>query len=123
MNTADAVYEYLKTEVLPMVSSNSEFIGGVLNGALRAGRKRLTAKLNDVSILHVMGLIKDNGEVDAESFREFASGMFEQKESIPVTLAEMLKILTGVDSDSDLLKSRLILTRADADKFLELLQR
>ena len=123
MNTADAVYGYLKTEVLPLVSGDSEFVSGMLNGALRVSRKRLAEKLSDISILQVMGLIKSNGEVDAESFSEFASGMFEEKESIPVTLAEVLKMLTGVDSDSDLLKSRLVLTRADADKFLELLRR
>lgn len=123
MNTADALYEYIKTEVLPMVSGESEFIGGILSGALRASRKRLSAKLSDSTLLQAMGLLKENGEVDAETFREFAEGMFDKKEIIPITFAEMLKLLTGVESDSDLLKGRLLLKRADADKILELLQR
>jgi hypothetical protein len=105
-----------------MVSGDSELLGGILNGALRASRKKLAAKLGDATVLQAMGLLKENGEVDAEAFREFADGMFDGKESIPVTFAEMLKLLTGVDSDSHLLKGRLRLTRADADKFLELLQ-
>lgn len=123
MNTADALYEYIKSEVLPAVSGESEFLGGILSGALRVGRKRLSAKLGDLSVLQAMGLVKENGEIDADSFREFADGMFETKESIPVTFAEMLKMLTGVESESDLLKGKLWLTRADADKILELLKK
>jgi hypothetical protein len=123
MNTADALYEYVKSEILPMISGESEIIGSILNGALRAGRKKLASKLDGSTVLKAVGLLNENGEVDAETFRDFTEGMFEQKESIPITLAEMLKLLTGVESDSDLLKSRLVLTRADADKILELLQR
>ena len=123
MNTADALYEYLKSEVVPMIAKDSDFLGGILNGALRMGRKRLAEKLGDSTLLKATGLLNENGEISAEMFREFADGMFEGKDFVPLSLAEVLKLLTGVDSDSDLLKSRLKLTRADADKLLELLQR
>lgn len=123
MNTSDALYEYLKSEVVPMIARDSEFLGGVINGALRTGRRKLAEKLSGNALLQMTGIVDENGEVNADMFREFADGMFDGKDFVPLSLAEMVKLMTGVDSDSDLLKSRLKLTRADADKFLELLQR
>ena len=123
MNTSDALYEYLKSEVVPMIARESDFVGGILNGALRVGRKRLAGKLSDNTMLKAVGLLNENGEIEAEMFREFADGMFDGKDSIPLTFAEMLKLLTGVESESELLKGKLWFKRADADKLLELLQR
>jgi hypothetical protein len=123
MTTSDALYEYVKSEVVPMIAKDSEFVGGLLNGALRTSRKKLAAKLSDNSMLQAIGLVQENGEINADTFREFADGMFDGKDCIPLSLAELLKLMTGIESDSDLLKSRLKLTRADADKLLELLQR
>jgi hypothetical protein len=123
MNTADALYEFLKSEVVPMISGNSEITAAVINGALRASRKKLTPKLTGGPLLQAIGLSNESGEVDPDVFGEFVEGMFEGKEKVSVTIAELLKLATGVESDSPLLSGALTLTRVDADKFLELLLR
>lgn len=123
MNTADAVYEFLKMEVVPVVSGGSEFTAAIINGALRAGKKKLTAKLADNPLLQATGIVNSQGVIDQESFAEFADGMFDGKDSISISLAEMIKFATGVESASPLLEGKLKFTRSDADKFLELLKK
>lgn len=122
MNTADALYEFLKTEVVPAIAGDSEFTAALINGALRAGRKKISPKLTGNPMLQAVGLANENGEVDAEAFRDFADGMFDGKDSITTTIGELVKLATGIESESPLLAGELTLTRADADKFLALLQ-
>ena len=123
MNTADALYEFLKSEVVPMLAGSSEMTAAIINGALRASRKKLTPKLTGNSMLQAIGLSDESGEVDPEVFGDFVDGMFEGKEKVSVTITELLKLATGVESESPLLAGALTFTRADADKFLELLRR
>jgi hypothetical protein len=123
MKTADAVYEYLKREVVPMIAGESELTGAIINGALRASRKKLSEKLSGNTIMQTLGIAGSDGELNSESFRDFAEGMFEERDSVSVSLAELLKMATGIDSDNELLKGKLTLTRADAEKFLALLEK
>lgn len=123
MNTADAVYEFLKTEVVPVIAGDSEFAAAIINGALRAGKKKLTAKLADNPLIQATGIINAQGAVDQESFAAFADGMFDNKDAVSISLAEMVKFATGIESDSPLLEGKLKFTRSDADKFLELLKK
>ena len=123
MNTADAIYEYLKAEVVPAIAGDSEITGAIITGALRASRKKFAPKLTGNSMLQAIGIADEAGEVDAEVFGDFIDGMFDGKEKVSVTIAELLKLATGVESESPLLAGELTLTRADADKFLELLRR
>ena len=122
MNTADALYNFLKEEVVPMIAGDSVFTASLINGALRTLRKKFAPKLTGGPVLQAVGLANENGEVDAEAFREFADGMFEGRDSITVTIGELVKMATGFDSESPLLAGELTLTRADADRFLALLQ-
>jgi hypothetical protein len=123
MKTADALYEYLRTEVVPMIAGDSEFAASLINGVLRSSRKKLAPKLTGGPLLQAIGLADENGEVDADAFREFADGMFDGKDSISVSIGELVKLATGFESESPLLAGRLTLTRADADKILGLLLR
>lgn len=122
MNTADALYNFLKEEVVPIIAGDSEITAAIINGALRTGRKKIAPKLTGNPLLQAVGLASESGEVDAEAFREFADGMFDGKDSISVSISELVKLATGVESDSPLLAGELTLTRADADRFLALLQ-
>ena len=122
MNTADAIYEYLKSEVVPMIAGDSEITAAIINGALRASRKKFAPKLTGNPLLQAIGVSDESGAVDVEAFREFADGMFDGKDRVSVSLSELLKLATGFETESPLLAGELTLTRADADRFLELLQ-
>ena len=121
MNITDALYEYAKTEIIPMIAGESELTAGLLNGALRASRKKFTVKIEENSMLKAIGLVGDNGEVDKECFRDFFDGVFDGKENLPVSLADLLKTATGISSDNELLQDKIKFTRADADRLLALL--
>lgn len=138
MDLADAIYEYLKTEIIPMVSGGSEFTGALLNGALRRGRKKLAGSLSKAPVFQSLGLVSEDGTVDAEAFGDFADGFFEGKDVVALPVGDIVRSLTGVDTGSPLLgetlkllpgvdpgvlEDKLKFTRKDADKFLELLQR
>ena len=122
MKTADALYEYMRSEIVPMIAGESELTGAILNGALRAGRKKLAGKLTDNPALQALGMVDANGEADPEVFKEFADGVFDGRERLSLSIADVLKYATGVELQSDLLQSKLHFTRADADNFLSLLR-
>lgn len=123
MNITDALYEYAKAEIIPMVAGESELTAGLLAGALRASRKKINIKIADNSMLKAIGLVGEAGEIDTEVLRDFFDGAFEGRENMPVSLAELLKMATGIDSENELLQGRIKFTRADADRLLELLAR
>ena len=122
MKATDAVFEFLKSEVVPAIAGESELTGAILNGALRASRKKIANKFSaGGTVLQTLGIAREDGELNLETLRDFADGMFEEKESVSVSMAEIIKLTTGVDSDSDLLKGKLTLTKSDAEKLLALL--
>ena len=123
MNITDALYEYAKTEIIPMIAGDSPFTAGLLNGALRASRKKINIKIADNSMLKAIGIVQDDGEIDKESLRDFFDGVFEGRENLPVSLADLLKTATGITSESELLQDTIKFTRADADRLLDLLAR
>lgn len=119
MKLSDAAYEYMKNEIAPIISQKSEISGAIFCGAIRAGRKKLDLKLTDNPLLRSIGLA---GEIEGDTAAEFIEGMFDGRESVSVSMAEIVKFITGVESESPLLEGQLTLTRADADKFLALLR-
>ena len=121
MRIADALYEFIRREVIPQVSKKSEFTGALLNGALRTGRKKINIKLNS-PVLTGLGIVSEDGEVDHEAATEFLHGMFEGREAVVVSVAELVKMATGVDSESPLLEGQLTLSRSDAEKLIALLR-
>jgi hypothetical protein len=121
MNIADALYEFARTEIVPMVAGESELTAGLLNGVLRASRKKININIAGNSMLKAIGIVKDNGELDAESLKDFFDGVFEGKEMLPVSLADLLKATTGISSDNELLQDKLKFTRGDAERLLSLL--
>jgi hypothetical protein len=123
MNISDAIYEYLRTEIIPMIAGESELTAGLLNGALRVGRKKISLKFKDNSILKSFGLVDESGNIDKENVKEFFDGVFDGKEKYNVSLAEILKTATGISSDSELLQGELKFSREDAEKFLLLLSK
>jgi hypothetical protein len=123
MNITDALYEYAKSEIVPMIAGDSPLTAGLINGALRASRKKLNIQIADNAMLKAIGIVQDNGEIDQESLRDFFDGVFEGRENLPVSLADLLKTATGISSDSELLQDTIKFTRADADRFLDLLAR
>lgn len=123
MNIADVVYEYLRSEIIPKIAGESEITAGLLNGALRVGRKKISLRVEDNAILKSIGLIDSDGAIDKENLKEFFDGVFDGKEKYNVSLSEVLKMLTGISSDSELLQGELKFSRADAEKFLSLLSR
>lgn len=123
MNITDALYEFAKSEIIPMIAGESELTAGLLSGALRASRKKISVQISDNSMLKAIGLIQDNGEIDSEVLRDFFDGAFENREVLPVSLADLLKTATGITSDNELLQGKIKITRADADRLLELLSR
>jgi hypothetical protein len=123
MNITDALYEYAKTEIVPMIAGDSPLTAGLINGALRASRKKINIQIADNAMLKAIGIVQDNGEIDQESLRDFFDGVFEGRENLPVSLADLLKTATGISSDSELLQDTIKFTRADADRFLDLLAR
>lgn len=123
MNIADALYEFARTEIIPMIAGESQFTAGLLNGVLRASRKKITVQVADNSMLKAIGLVQDNGEVDTETLKDFFDGVFENNDVLPISLADILKAATGISSDNELLQDKLKITRADADKLMNLLAR
>ena len=123
MNITDALYEYAKSEIVPMIAGNSPFTAGLINGALRASRKKINIQIADNAMLKAIGIVQDNGEIDQESLRDFFDGVFEGRENLPMSLADLLKTATGISSDSELLQDTIKFTRADADRLLDLLAR
>lgn len=123
MNITDALYEYAKSEIVPMIAGDSPLTAGLINGALRASRKKINIQIADNAMLKAIGIVQDNGEIDQESLRDFFDGVFEGRENLPVSLADLLKTATGISSDSELLQDTIKFTRADADRLLDLLAR
>jgi hypothetical protein len=123
MNITDALYEYAKSEIVPMIAGDSPLTAGLINGALRASRKKINIQIADNSMLKAIGIVQDNGEIDQESLRDFFDGVFEGREILPVSLADLLKTATGISSDNELLQDTIKFTRADADRLLDLLAR
>lgn len=123
MNITDALYEYAKSEIVPMIAGDSPLTAGLINGALRASRKKINIQIADNAMLKAIGIVQDNGEIDQESLRGFFDGVFEGRENLPVSLADLLKTATGISSDSELLQDTIKFTRADADRLLDLLAR
>jgi hypothetical protein len=123
MNISDAIYEYAKTEIIPVIANGSDFTAGLVNGILRAGRKKISVKISDNSMLKAVGIVKDDGNVDAETLKEFIEGVFDERTEMPITLADLLKATTGIDSDNELLQDKIKITRADAEKLIELIMR
>lgn len=124
MNITDAVIEYLRTEIVPLVAKDSALTGGLLNGALRAARKKLSGKISgNGQLLQSLDLTDEAGNINAENVKEFFDGMFEGQDDIAVSLAEILRAATGIDSDSEILQDKLHFTRADAEKFLAILRK
>ena len=123
MNIPDALYEYAKSEIVPMVAGESELMSGLLNGVLKASKKKIAGKLSDNQMLSNIGLLKDNGEIDIETVRDFFDGVFESRENLPISLADILKAVTGISSDNEMLQDKIKFTRADADRVMDLLVR
>ena len=123
MNISDALYEYAKSEIVPVIARGSDFAAGLVNGILRAGKKKISVKFSDNSMLRSIGIVNEDGSVDAETLREFIEGVFDGRTEMPITLADLLKATTGITSDNELLQDRIKITRADAEKLLELIMR
>ena len=121
MNITDAIYEYAKSEVIPKIAGESQLTAGILNGLLKAGKKKIALKISDNSMLKSIGMIQEDGEINAETLKDFFDGVFENRDTLPITLAELLKTATGISSDNELLQGTIKITRADADRIIELL--
>ena len=121
MNITDAIYEFAKTEIIPMIAGESELTAGLLNGVLRASRKKVSVNISDNSMLKAIGIIQESGEVDTESLKDFFDGVFERKEIFSVSLRDLLKTVTGIDSDNVLLRDKITFTRSDAERLMNLL--
>lgn len=121
MQVSEAVFEYLKSEIVPHIAGGSELTAAVLNGALRASRKRISAKISQNEFIQNCGILDGNGCADPETVREFALGMFDGREKISISLAELVKMVTGVESSSPLLQGKISFSAADAEKFIALL--
>ena len=121
MKVSEAVVAYLQSEIVPHIAGESELTAAILNGAMRAGRKRLADKLGDLEMLKAFGVTDESGNADPEFFREFMEGMFEGRDRVSVSLADILKMATGIESASPLLADKLTFTKSDSDKFLSYL--
>lgn len=121
MNITDAIYEFAKTEIIPMIAGESELTAGLLNGVLRASRKKVSVNIADNSMLKAIGIIQESGEVDTESLKDFFDGVFERKEIFSVSLKDLLKTVTGIDSDNELLRDKITFTRSDAERLMNIL--
>ena len=60
-----------------MVAGESELSAGLLNGALRASRKKLNIKIGENSMLQAIEVVQENGEIDKEVLRDFFDGVFD----------------------------------------------
>lgn len=123
MTIAEAIVEYLRLEVVPGIAGKSELTAAILNGALRAGRKRVAEKISNLEILKSFGVTDEQGNADPEVAADFADGFFEGREKVSFSLAQILKALTGIESTSPLLQDKLTFTKKDAETFIELLKK
>jgi uridine phosphorylase len=121
MKTADAVYEYIRTEVIPHIAGESEMTAAIMSGALRARKQQITQKLANSEVIQSLGFFNEKGEVDKAAAEEFAAGMFEGRDSISISVAELVKMATGFESNSILLQDKLKFSKADIDKFISML--
>ena len=123
MNIQDAIYEFARQEIIPMIAGESELTAGLLNGVLRASRKKIAINLTENSMLKAVGFVNENGDIDNEVVKDFFDGVFENRDCIPVSLADMVQTITGIKSDNELLKDRIKITRADADRLLDMISK
>ena len=123
MNIQDAIYEFAKQEIIPMIAGESELAAGLLNGVLRASRKKIAINVSENSMLKTIGFVNDDGNIDSEVVKDFFDGVFDNRDCIPVSLAELVQALTGIKSDNELLKDRIKITRSDADRLLDMISK
>lgn len=121
MQVSEAIFEYLKGELIPHIAGDSEMTAAILNGVLRASRKRIAGAVSQNELIRNLGLLDADGRADPEMAKEFFAGMFDGREKVSITMAEIVKLLTGVESSSVLLQDKLTFTAADAEKFIALL--
>jgi hypothetical protein len=123
MRFSEAVIEFLRSEVVPHIAGDSEMTAAILSGALRAGRKRIASTFENSDFVKIAGLADLNGSSDPAAVKDFLDGMFDGRDKISISLAEMVRIATGVESSSPLLANKISFTRADADRFLAILSK
>lgn len=134
MNVSEALMEYIKTEIIPVVSGGSEMASAIMSGALRASKRRIAANPTVNNLLQTLGVQDDAGNVDNELVTEFLQGMFEGRENISVSYAELIKTMTQKDvtpiaevinayTGIDLINDKVTFSPADAEKFMALLKR
>ena len=123
MKVSDAIIEYLKAEVIPHIAGESDFTAAVINGALRTGKKKISEKISSFSVLEQLGVCDHDGNIDPDAAKEFVDGFFEGREKVGISLSEIMKSLTGIECESELLAGKLNFTRKDGEKLLELLKR
>lgn len=123
MKFSDAIVVYIRDHVIPNVAGDSEFTAALLSGALNSGKKRFAASLGKMDLLKKFGFVDQNGNADPEMVKDFVEGFFENREKVCVSLAEIVKFITGVDSSSPLLDGRIAFTRDDSNAFLDLLKK
>ena len=121
MQVSEAIFEYLKSELIPHIAGDSEMTAAILNGVLRASRKRIAGAVSQNELIRNLGILDANGCADPEMVKEFAAGMFDGREKVSISLAELVKMFTGVESSSPLLQGKISFTSADAEKFIALL--
>lgn len=134
MNVSEALMEYIKTEIIPVVSGGSEMASAIMSGALRASKRRIAANPTVNNLLQTLGVQDDAGNVDNELVTEFLQGMFEGRENISVSYADLIKAMTKKDvtpiaevinayTEIDLINDKVTFSPADAEKFMALLKR
>ena len=69
-------------------------------------------------MLKAIGIIQESGEVDTESLKDFFDGVFGRKEIFSVSLRDLLKTVTGIDSDNELLRDKITFTQSDAERLI-----
>lgn len=121
MKLTEAMIVYFQSELMPHLVGDSEIGSALLNGAMRVGRKRIADKIGNFELLRAFGITDEEGNADLDMVREFMDGVFDNREKVRVSLAEVLKLLIGVESESPLLADKLTFTKNDAEKFIELL--
>ena len=89
---------------------------------MRVGRRRIADKIGNFELLHAFWVTDEEGNADLDMVQEFMDGVFEGREKVRVSLAELVKTLLGVESNSPLLADKLTFTKTDADRFIELLR-
>ena len=123
MEVSQAIVSYIQTEVIPGIAGRSELTAAILNGVLNASRKKIAEKVGSLELLQSLGVTGSDGSADPEVLKDFVEGMFQGRDSVSVNMAEVVKILTGVESASPLLQGKLTFRKADGEKFLEYLNK